>query len=199
MSKPPLHWPKVVTLRSKAFVCGHCGNAVASEKGFEVGPLLKGQTGAPSLYICHHCTRPTFFDLFGEQTPGAKSGAPVMFIPEASVETLFEEARSCFSINAYTSSVICCRKLLMNLAVAQGANEGSTFAEYVTYLASNGYVPPNGRAWVDEIRKLGNEANHKISFRTKEEAVMILGFTEMLLRFVYEMPGLMSAGSTPKP
>jgi len=44
---------------------------------------------------------------------------------------------------------------------------------------------------VDSIRKLGNEANHKIKFKTPKEAERILKFTEMLLRFIYEMPGIM--------
>ena len=60
--------------------------------------------------------------------------------------------------------------------------------EYVEYLSDNHYVPPGGKEWVDQIRKKGNEANHKIILMTKEDTEDILGFTEMLLRFVYEFP-----------
>lgn len=79
----------------------------------------------------------------------------------------------------------------MNLSVSQGAPEGKGFVEYVSYLNDNNYIPPNGKEWVDSIRKLGNEANHKIDFKTKEDASRILNFTEMLLRFIYELPGIM--------
>ena len=50
----------------------------------------------------------------------------------------------------------------MNLAVSQGADQNLKFIEYVDYLACNGFVPPNGRGWVDHIRKKGNEATHEI-------------------------------------
>ncbi|MCB0453717.1 MAG: DUF4145 domain-containing protein, partial [Aequorivita sp.] len=66
-----------------------------------------------------------------------------------------------------------------------------SFGQYVTYLEENNYIPPNGKKWVDSIRKLGNEANHKIEFKTPQEAERILKFTEMLLRFIYELPGIM--------
>ena len=61
----------------------------------------------------------------------------------------------------------------------------------MNYLDDNSFIPPNGKEWVDSIRKLGNEANHKIDFKTKDDAQLIITFTEMLLRFIYEMPGLM--------
>ena len=44
-------------------------------------------------------------------------------------------------------AVMDCRKVLMNTAVHQGAEEGKTFAYYVDFLDSKGYIPPNGRAW----------------------------------------------------
>ena len=47
------------------------------------------------------------------------------------------------SVSAFTASVLTTRKLLMNVAVAQVLADGS-FQSYVNYLASNGYVPPNG-------------------------------------------------------
>jgi hypothetical protein len=79
----------------------------------------------------------------------------------------------------------------MNISVGQGAEEGKSFAYYVNFLNDNNYIPPNGKDWVDSIRKLGNEANHKIDFKTQDDAKLIITFTEMLLRFIYEMPGIM--------
>ena len=35
--------------------------------------------------------------------------------------------------------------------------------ENVEYLAHKGYVPPNGRGWVDHVRNKGNEAIHKLT------------------------------------
>jgi len=38
-----------------------------------------------------------------------------------------------------------CRKLLMNLAVQQGALENQSFQSYVEYLDKHRFVPPNGK------------------------------------------------------
>ncbi len=62
---------------------------------------------------------------------------------------------------------------------------------YVCFLADNVWIPPNGREWVDEIRKRGNEQNHEIVLATREDAAELLDFIEMLLRFVYEFPARM--------
>ena len=78
--------------------------------------------------------------------------------------------------------------MLMNIAVAQGAKEGLKFIEYVSHLADNGYIPPNGTGWVDHIRKKGNEATHEIALMGKDDAEELILFTEMLLKFIYEFP-----------
>jgi hypothetical protein len=74
----------------------------------------------------------------------------------------------------------------MNIAVSQGAPAGQTFMAYVDYLANNGYIPPNGRNWVDYIRQRGNEATHEIPQMTDDEAAKLITFSEMLLKFIYE-------------
>jgi hypothetical protein len=78
--------------------------------------------------------------------------------------------------------------MLMNIAVQQGAQEGLKFIEYVEFLALNGFIPPNGRGWVDHIRKKGNEATHEIALMTQSEAEELVTFSEMLLKFIYEFP-----------
>jgi Domain of unknown function (DUF4145) len=85
--------------------------------------------------------------------------------------------------------------MLMNIAVQQGADEGLKFIEYVTYLSDKGYVPPDGKHWVDHIRKKGNEATHEIAVMGEKEARELLAFIEMLLRFVYEFPKMVGEGS----
>lgn len=76
----------------------------------------------------------------------------------------------------------------MHVAVDQKAKPGMNFLDYVEYLASNGFVPPNGKGWVDHIRKKGNEANHEILLMSQEDAKDLVSFAEMLLKFVYEFP-----------
>ena len=130
---------------------------------------------------------PTFFDSTSRQWPGTAYGNAVDHVPET-VHSLYDEARRCYSVSAYTSVTLACRKLLMVLAAQQGAAEGLKFVEYVDYLATEGYVPPNGKLWVDRIRQIGNEATHELAVKTADEAETLLSFIEMLLKFIYEFP-----------
>lgn len=185
-----IEWHNAQTLKSRSFDCGYCGEAIASEKGY-IGVIRGHVQKTVYIYVCHFCFRPSYFDTYNEQTPGSFFGNSVSNIPDANVEKLYNEARTCYSNGLYTSCVMCCRKLLMNIAVTEGEDHGKTYLEYVNYLDSKNYIPPKGKGWVDTIRKLGNEANHSIEFRSPEDARLILTFTEMLLKFIYEMPGLL--------
>ena len=64
---------------------------------------------------------------------------------------------------------------------------------YVDFLANSGYVPPNGRGWVDHIRKKGNEATHEIAVMSGADAKELLVFIEMLLKSIYEFPSRIPA------
>jgi hypothetical protein len=83
-----LGWQQATTLESRGYVCGHCGNSLASNVGYWKGANPDG-SGNPTwfIYICHHCRKPTFFDGAG-QTPGIRFGADVKGIEESTVETL---------------------------------------------------------------------------------------------------------------
>ena len=76
----------------------------------------------------------------------------------------------------------------MHIAVEKKAKPGESFISYVEFLANAGYVPPDGKPWVDHIRKKSNEANHEILLMKSEDANELLIFAEMLLKFVYEFP-----------
>jgi hypothetical protein len=115
-------------------------------------------------------------------------GARVGDIPEKTVEQLYEEARSTTGAGAYTAAVLCCRKLLMHIAVSKGADAGDTFINYVQFLADKNFIPPDAKDWVDHIRKKGNEANHEISIMGKDDAEELLSFCEMLLKVIFEFP-----------
>ena len=175
-------WHSQSGIESRAYKCGFCGNQVASATGYytSTGPRRR-------LLICPHCDRPTLFDEADRQTPGISYGNAVEHVP-ADVNALYNEARKCFSVGCFTASVLTCRKLLMNIGVAQGAKSGGSFLSYVDHLASNGFVPPNGRGWVDHIRQRGNEATHEIHLMTSQDAQELIGFSEMLLKFIYEFP-----------
>jgi hypothetical protein len=171
------------------FRCGHCGREVASNQGFQT------QDAVFKTYVCPRCNKTTFTTA-GQVVPGAPFGNEVGALPEA-IEALYREARNAVQASAYTAAVLTCRKILMHVAVAQGAEAGKSFISYVEYLADKGYVPPNGRAWVDHIRNRGNEANHEITVMNQQDAAELVIFVEMLLKFVYELPSLVPAMPEP--
>lgn len=179
-----IHWNNLSSIGSTDYQCGYCGKVVASDKGYFANTLLEGHKAR--IYICPHCARPSFF-YGGVQSPQVAPGNEVQHLPDQ-IQALYREARNCVAATAYTASVLACRKLLMNIAVEQGADEGLRFIEYVDYLADNGFVPPNGRGWVDHIRKKGNEATHEINLMTADDAAELIAFAEMLLKFIFEFP-----------
>ena len=148
--RAPGNWGNPQNIRSGSYLCGYCGNRVASEKGYS------SSTDAIFIALCPSCSLPTFFgvDYEGEQVrvPSNAPGNAAPNVPEA-LHRLYDEARRSAAAGAYTASVMASRKMLMNIAVTENAPAGKSFVEYVEYLADKGFVPPNGRVWVDYLRK----------------------------------------------
>jgi hypothetical protein len=181
-----LEWNNPATITSASFKCAFCANTVASNLGYRASSNVIKKSAR--IYICPHCNNPTFFNDYNSQYPGPIIGETVANITNEEVKKLYEEARRAASCSAFTAAILCCRKLLMNIAVSKGAEEGLKFIEYVDFLANKGYIPPDGKGWVDQIRIKGNEATHEIKIMSKEDTVQLIRFCEMLLRFVYEFP-----------
>ncbi|GAG23001.1 unnamed protein product, partial [marine sediment metagenome] len=104
------------------------------------------------------------------------------------VKTLYREARDCMKVDACTAAVMCCRKLLMNIAVAEGAQEGKSFKEYIKYLETQGFLSGKTTHWVKYIKDKGNEANHQIKVMERKDAELLITFVEAFLRHNYEFP-----------
>lgn len=172
------------------YTCGYCGAYVSSNEGMPIVETdFRGKktiSRGAGVYICTNCHMPTFIydDI---QVPGNRYGSPVKGVPE-NVNKVYEEARSCYAANAYTGTVLLCRKLLMHVAVDLGAADNLRFIEYVNYLNDQHFVSVKSHKWIDQIRKYGNEATHEIEVSTRKDAETILKFCEMLLKMNYEYP-----------
>jgi hypothetical protein len=182
-----MSWHHPQQLRSRSFTCGHCDHKVGSVVGF-----LSNEN--QFIYICPHCESPSYWGNGRSQIPGTSPGQPVAHLPD-DINGLYEEARKCAGAGSFTGSVLLCRKLLMNIGVQEGAEEGKSFVHYIDYLAGKGFIPPKGRAWVDHIRQKGNEATHEIALMTSVDASELITFTEMLLKFIYEFPAAIAPRS----
>lgn len=173
-------WNRVQDMSTRPYTCGYCGLYVASDKGYA------SEYRYLSIHICSNCNMPSFFDQ-SDQVPDAAYGEEVGNLPP-DVDSLYSEARLCTASSSYTAAVLTCRKILMNVAVDKGAPEGESFIGYIDYLDSKGYVPPDGRGWVDHIRKKSNEANHEIALMSRNDAQELITFLAMLLKLMYEFP-----------
>ncbi len=180
-------WAGLQGIPNRNFTCGFCGAFVSSVSGINLIQPPQGYHFG-GVYICTNCKGPNFFGPQG-QYPSPALGKSVEHVPD-DLNALYEEARRSTGQSCYIGAVLLCRKILMHIAVEVGAQEGLSFIEYVKYLSDQGYVPPNGKKWVDHIRKKGNEANHEISIMKQSDAQELLVFIEMLLKFIYEFPNM---------
>lgn len=107
------------------------------------------------------------------------------------------EVRECLGVGSYTAAVMMCRKLLFHIAVANGLpatddkDRAPTFSQAVEHLVAEGLVSARMRPWVEQIKKVGNDANHVIVPMHKDIAMDIATFTEQLLKLTYEMNTIM--------
>ena len=183
-----LGWIGTTDLDRMSWTCGYCGRTVGGNIGF--GRDLVNNDDK-RIYTCPYCENPTAFirERFGAVTqyPGEILGVEIEHLPD-DLAALYGEIRRCVQYCAYTAAVMASRKLLMHIAVEKGAEGGRSFVSYVSWLDENHYLPPGSNVWVDEIRKRGNDANHEVVIMDRTDAIRLLDFCEMLLRFIYEFP-----------
>jgi hypothetical protein len=182
-------WQESQSVSSLRFKCAFCDSVVASGAGWSAYESEHGTAyPAGEIRICPHCSHPSYFPRNGRQIPGPIEGETVKGITEQTVEHIYAEARRAYGEGCFTASVLCCRKLLMHVAVGKGAKAGLPFIGYVEYLDEKRFVPPGCDGWLNQIRTKGNEANHEIVIMTKDEAKELLTFCEMLLKLTFEFP-----------
>ncbi|MEC1648738.1 DUF4145 domain-containing protein [Bacillus halotolerans] len=180
---------------SLKFECSNCNNKVAAKDAYyNRFDNFTYFVDAAVIAICPYCDFSTLLikdisknNEVKQQIPAPRIGSKVPNLP-SDIDAIYNEIQICISNNAFTAGVILARKLLMNVAVSQGAKENESFYYYVKFLDEENYIPKNSKGWVDIIRGKGNDATHKIPSIDKSDAYSILEFTSMLLRLLYEFP-----------
>lgn len=176
------NWSNISGIHPTDYECGFCGNQIGTGAGYNT------QNGFSVIAICPRCNRPTFFDAEeGRRYPSSVPGKPVSGVT-AELADLYDEARYAAGAGAYTAAVMVCRKMLMNIAVDNGADEGLGFEDYINHLGAKRLFSPRMGAFVSHIRTLGNDANHKIALNTEEDALLAIVLVEGLIRHNYELP-----------
>ncbi len=175
------------------YACANCNTTVSGA----VVTTYFNRAGFIRWLLCSNCAEGSVQTSDGLIDPSASFGPIVEGLPN-DVGIAYKEARECISANALTACELMCRKILMHVAVEKGAKEGDTFATYLTFLGTQGYITPPMKKWVELIRQHGNESTHRLAAPSRERAESTLIFTAELLRLVYEMEYLANK-YVPKP
>lgn len=184
----------------KSYVCGWCGHHISAAVGLfkheewlhvdEVDIYgFHPHRRETDVRICTNCWIATTFLDRKNQLPGPIHGDnldPRKKNDDTKlIVVLYNEARVALSQRAPSCAVLMFRKILMHVAVEQGAKPGLRFAEYVEYLKTNGIVGKPQYALLDRIRDEGNIENHEVRRASPEQAVDLLNLTTLLIRSVY--------------
>lgn len=70
---------------------------------------------------------------------------------------------------------------------------GQTFYKRLAWLHENHRITPDMKDWADHVRIEGNEALHDEEDYNEVDAKTLRLFTEMFLKYVFEMPGEVEA------
>ena len=89
----------------------------------------------------------------------------------------------------FEAAGILVRKAL-ETAVNESNAQGANLKQKIDNLADNLIITRHMQQWAHEIRVIGNEAAHEDTPLTREDAVDAVNFTEMLLTYLFTLPGM---------
>lgn len=185
-------WEKVKARERKevTLYCPYCATRVRAESDTRI---FDADSGSIKYHIhkCPECFMPIIIGLDGNIIPQSQVllFEDVRYLP-SSVEKLYAECRKSFGNQCYYSVIMVARTLLMHVAADKGDEAGKSFAHYVDYFETTGYIGSQNKEWVDKIRLIGNKYTHELDEATEEDAKKVMIFIKQLLGNVYEMPEL---------
>ena len=102
----------------------------------------------------------------------------------------FVEGEDAFARRNWNSAVAMYRSALdiATKAIA-GVPPGLTFFKRLEWMFNNGKITKDIWEWADTVRVEGNDALHEPDEFTEGDATALRFFTEMFLRYVFELPG----------
>lgn len=176
--------------KAKTITCPYCNVRVQAESSTRIIDI---ETGVIKYHIhkCPECFMPVIIGLDGKIIPQSQvlPFGEVRFLPK-NIDQLYIECRKCYLNECYHSVIMVSRTLLMHVAADKGDTAGKSFAQYITYLETNGFIGSQNKDWVDKIRTIGNKYVHELDPATAEDAEKVILFIKQLLGNLYEMPQL---------
>lgn len=81
----------------------------------------------------------------------------------------------------------------------EGVPEKQTFYKRLIWLRDQGRITEEMKTWADQVRIEGNDALHDPEDFEESDAKPLRLFTEMFLRYVFELPGEVAAFKAASP
>jgi Domain of unknown function (DUF4145) len=107
----------------------------------------------------------------------------------APVKARFLEGEDAFGRKRWNSAVAMYRSALDIATKGMQGVPSGTFFQRLVWLSDNHGITPDIRAWADHVRVEGNAALHDPEEFAEGDAKSLRFFTEMFLRYVFELPG----------
>jgi len=102
-----------------------------------------------------------------------------------------DEAKLCFSVNAYRACAVMARRAIQNACIDKGADKNKKLIKQIEELANKGVITNDIKEWADIVRWVGNNAAHPDKNEvTKEDAEDILELAEQFMHVIYVAPAI---------
>lgn len=109
----------------------------------------------------------------------------------------FLEGEEAYSRHSWNAAVAMYRSALdIATKALPGVPAGQTFFKRLAWLHENHRITPDMKDWADHVRIEGNDALHDEDEYTEADAKPLRLFTEMFLKYVFELPGEVQAFRT---
>ena len=112
------------------------------------------------------------------------------------IGNLYRQALDCEVRENWDACGAVCRKVVDVVTVNLGALRSKKLVDRIDDLEVTRTLTPALKEWAHVIRLDGNDATHDPDPFEQDEAHQIRSFTEIFLRYVYELPGMLSERKT---
>ncbi len=143
--------------------------------------------------ICNSCHKAVLvFDSYNSRKiyPHSLPSPTDERIPEH-IRKDIDEAKLCFSVNAYRACAVMARRAIQNACIDKGANKKKSLKGQIEELTSKGMITNDLKKWTDVIRWVGNDAAHPEKNEVAmEDAEDILKLAEQFMHVIYVTPAI---------
>lgn len=171
--------PNTVLVWNCVGICGACHAPISFQAH------RQGHSGSP---VQHAGELRPHWTISGPWPSRSASAAPP-HTPE-SVKRRFLEGEDAYRRQSWNAAVAMYRSALdIATKALEGVPQRLKFYDRLQWLHENHRITPEIRSWADVVRVEGNEALHDPDDFSEEDAKPLRLFTEMFLRYVFELPG----------